>query len=47
MHDLNGAKMPDDPETWPGGYVICTVTLYFKDGTKESNSDSIKFTLIP
>lgn len=18
MHDLNGAKMPDDPETWPG-----------------------------
>lgn len=47
MHDLNGAKMPDDLETWPGGYVICMVTLYFKDGTKESNSDSIKFTLIP
>ena len=47
MHDLNGAKMPDDPETWPGGYVICMVTLYFKDGTKESNSYRIKFTLIP
>lgn len=47
MHGLNGWKMPENPNIWPGGKVICTVTLYFKDGTKESNSDSIKFTLIP
>lgn len=39
--------MEDHYGIWPTGVVICTVTLHFKDGTKESVSDKIELTLVP
>lgn len=43
----NPEYMEDNYDIWPNGHVICIVTLYFKDGTKESRSDSIQLKLVP